>query len=109
MAALPLSHTSKNEDGWGSVHLDPNEPGVMDYVDQLETFAIEQMATVNISFDESYPPNFDHLRREYQMHVDSKYASTFFLVFTQFFFFFFFNPIFHLKSTKLRIVYDLAL
>ena len=71
VAGLPLLKTQENHLGWESVHLDPNEPGAMGYLGTLEHFALEHVATVNISFDEDYYPNFDYLRREYQTHVDS--------------------------------------
>ena len=56
MAALPLLKTDENHAGWDSVHLDPNEPGAMGYLGTLEHFALEHVATVNISFDEDYYP-----------------------------------------------------
>ena len=56
VAGLPLLKTQENHLGWESVHLDPNEPGAMGYLGTLEHFALEHVATVNISFDEDYYP-----------------------------------------------------
>ena len=70
-AAANLAMTKENHEGWESVHLDPNEGGVMGYKNSLEDFTLAHMSSVNISYGESMPPYYDHVKREYQVHVDS--------------------------------------
>ena len=35
----------------------------------MESYILEHMSTINISYDESYGSIYDHIRNEHQMHA----------------------------------------
>ncbi len=71
-ASAPLAATAENVAGWGSVHLDLNEPGSYELLGKIDEYASAFMSSANVDHVESHLPIYDAARNEMLVHVESK-------------------------------------